>query len=89
MREIILPGKVSRKDLARCRRNEKECVAARDRRIHEFPLSNESKCRRKGPEGGGMVQQGNDRLLYWISRQTAARKGRVGEASADVYIPLP
>jgi hypothetical protein len=39
MRGIILPGKVSRKDLARCRRNEKESVAARDRRILEFPLS--------------------------------------------------
>jgi hypothetical protein len=39
MRGIILPGKVSREDLARCRRNEKESVAARDRHILEFPLS--------------------------------------------------
>jgi hypothetical protein len=39
MRRIILPGKIPRTDLARVKRSEKESVAARDRRILEFPLS--------------------------------------------------
>jgi hypothetical protein len=39
MRGIILLEKVGRKDLARCRRAERESVEARDRRILEFPLS--------------------------------------------------
>jgi hypothetical protein len=39
MRGVILSGKVSRKDLDRGRRAEKECIEARDRRILEFPLS--------------------------------------------------
>lgn len=43
MRNIILPGKMSRSDLDRVRRSEKESVAARDRRILEFPLSTSPK----------------------------------------------
>jgi hypothetical protein len=37
MRNIILPGKVRRKDMSRIRRSEKESIEARDRRILEFP----------------------------------------------------
>ena len=50
MRNIILPGKVRRDDLARARRTEKESVAARDRRILEFPLSKSPKAG-KGAQG--------------------------------------
>jgi hypothetical protein len=39
MRDIVLPRKEGRNDLARSRRSEKDSVAARDRRILEFPLS--------------------------------------------------
>jgi hypothetical protein len=39
MRNIILPAKIRRSDMGRVRRSEKESVAARDRRILEFPLS--------------------------------------------------
>jgi hypothetical protein len=39
MRDIILPRKEGRNDLAKPRRSEKDSIAARDRRILEFPLS--------------------------------------------------
>jgi hypothetical protein len=39
MRRIILPGKIPRTDLARAKRSEKKSIAARGRRILEFPLS--------------------------------------------------
>ena len=39
MRDIVLPRKERRNDLARSRRSEKDSIAARDRRILEFPLS--------------------------------------------------
>jgi hypothetical protein len=39
MRNIVLPRKEGRNDLAKSRRSEKDSVAARDRRILEFPLS--------------------------------------------------
>jgi hypothetical protein len=39
MRDIILPRKEGRNDLAESWRSEKDSVAARDRRILEFPLS--------------------------------------------------
>jgi hypothetical protein len=38
MRKILMPA-LPRTDLARSRRNEKDSVEARDRRILEFPLS--------------------------------------------------
>jgi hypothetical protein len=43
MRDIVLPRKEGRNNLARSRRSEKDSVAARDRRILEFPLSTSSK----------------------------------------------
>jgi hypothetical protein len=43
MRDIILPRKEGRNDLAKSRRSEKDTIAARDRRILEFPLSTSSK----------------------------------------------
>ena len=39
MLDIVLPRKEGRNDLAKSRRSEKDSVAARDRRILEFPLS--------------------------------------------------
>ena len=39
MRDIILPRTERRNDLAKSRRYEKDSIAARDRRILEFPLS--------------------------------------------------
>jgi hypothetical protein len=39
MRDIILPRKQRRKDMIRSLRSEKNSIAARDRRILEFPLS--------------------------------------------------
>jgi hypothetical protein len=39
MRDIILPRKQRRKDIIRSLRSEKNSIAARDRRILEFPLS--------------------------------------------------
>jgi hypothetical protein len=39
MRDIILPRKQRRKDIIRSLRSEKDSIAARDRRIIEFPLS--------------------------------------------------
>ena len=43
MRDIVLPRKEGRNDVAKSRRSEKDSVAARDRRILEFPLSMSSK----------------------------------------------
>jgi hypothetical protein len=67
MRGVILPGKVSRKDLTRSRRNEKESVAARDCRILEFPLSMSPNAVAKALIGG-MLWPGNDGLLHRVSR---------------------
>jgi len=39
MRDIILPRKQRRNDFIRSLRSEKDSIAARDRRILEFPLS--------------------------------------------------
>ena len=39
MRDIILPRKQRRKDIIKSLRSEKDSIAARDRRILEFPLS--------------------------------------------------
>ena len=39
MRDIVLPRTERRNDLAKSRRYEKDSIAARDRRILEFPLS--------------------------------------------------
>ena len=39
MRGVILPGNLRRKDLARCRRAEKDSIEARDRCILKFPAS--------------------------------------------------
>jgi hypothetical protein len=36
MRNIVLPGKIRRRDLDPVRRSEKESIEARDRRILEF-----------------------------------------------------
>ena len=43
MRDIVLPRKEARNDLAKSRRSEKDSVAACDRCILEFPLSMSSK----------------------------------------------
>jgi hypothetical protein len=43
MRDIVLPRKEGCNDLAKSWRSEKDSVAARDRRIPEFPLSMTSK----------------------------------------------
>ena len=42
MRDIIVPQREPRKDLALSPRSENDSVAARDRRILEFPLSTSS-----------------------------------------------
>ncbi len=42
MRDVIVPQREPRKDLALSPRSEKDNVAARDRRILEFPLSTSS-----------------------------------------------
>ena len=39
MRDIVLPRKEGRNNLEKSRRSEKDSIAARDRRILEFPLS--------------------------------------------------
>jgi hypothetical protein len=39
MRDIVLPRKVGRNDIAKSRRSEKDSIAPRDQRILEFPLS--------------------------------------------------
>jgi hypothetical protein len=64
MRGIILPGKVSREDLARCRRNEKESVAARDRHILEFPLSMSPNAVAKALRAEGWYSKGT--TVYYI-----------------------
>jgi len=43
MRDIVLPRKGRRTELAKSRRSEKDSIAARDRRILEFPLSTSPK----------------------------------------------
>jgi hypothetical protein len=43
MREIVVPQREPTKDLAKSRRCEKDSIAARDRRILEFPFSTCSK----------------------------------------------
>jgi hypothetical protein len=43
MRDIVLPRKEGRNDFAKSRWSAKDSVAARDRRILEFPLSMSSK----------------------------------------------
>ena len=64
MRNIILPGKVRRDDLARARRTEKESVAARDRRILEFPLSKSPKEVAKALKAEGWYSKGT--TVYYI-----------------------
>jgi hypothetical protein len=79
-----LPGKVSRKDLARCRRNEKESVAARDRRILEFPLSMSPNAVAKALRAEGWYSKGTTvyyieyrirRLRAKVERERAAQDG--------------
>jgi hypothetical protein len=83
---IILPGKVSRKDLARCRRNKKESVAARDRRILEFPLSISPNAVAKALIGEGWYSKGTTvfyieyrvrRLRAKAERERATQDGNV------------
>ena len=75
MRKIVMPNKARRTDLAKSRRNEKESVEARDRRILEFPLSMSPNAVAKALKSRGMVQQGDNGLPHRVSRQATAREG--------------
>jgi hypothetical protein len=70
MRDIILPQKEPRKDLALSRRCEKDTIAACDRRILEFPLSMSPK-RWPDAQGRGLVRSQNHRLLHRVSSQAS------------------
>jgi hypothetical protein len=64
MRDIVLPRKEGRNDLARSRRSEKDSVAARDRRILEFPLSMSPKAVAKMLKAEGWY--GPETTVYYI-----------------------
>jgi hypothetical protein len=53
MRDIVLPRKEGRNDVVKSRRSEKDSVAARDRRMHEFPLLMSSKTAGRIPKTEG------------------------------------
>jgi hypothetical protein len=65
MRNIVLPRKEGRNDLAKSRRSEKDSVAARDRRILEFPLSMSPRAVAKMLTGRGLVH-GRKTTVYYI-----------------------
>ena len=89
MRGVILPGKVSRKDLDRCRRAEKEKIAARDRRILEFPLSMSPNAVAKALIGEAWYSKGT--TVYYIEYRVKRlrTKAEREKASVDVSIPRP
>jgi hypothetical protein len=89
MRNIILPGKARRDDLASARRTEKESVAARDRRILEFPLSMSPKAVAKALIGEGWYSK-KTKVYYVEFRVRRLRtKAEREKSSADASIPRP
>jgi len=85
MRNIILPGIVRRSDLDRVRRSERESVAARDRRILEFPLSMSPNAVAKALRAEGCYSKGT--TVHYIEhrvRRLREKAEREGASSAGV-----
>jgi hypothetical protein len=80
MRKIVMPGKARRDDIALARRIEKESIKACDKRILDFPLTVSPREVAEALKAEGRYKR-NDRLLYRISRQETAQKGRAGGTS--------
>ena len=74
MRDIILPQKGPRKDLALSRRCEKDTIAACDRRILEFPLSMSPKTVAKMLKAEGWY--GPKTTVYYIEFRIRRLRGK-------------
>ncbi len=83
MREIILPRKEGRNDLSRSRGSEKDSVAARDRRILEFPLSMTPRTVAKTLKAEGWY--GPETTVYYIEFRVRRlrEKGHPGNVQAQ------
>jgi hypothetical protein len=75
MRNVVLPGDFRRSDLGRVRRNEKESVEERDRRILEFPLSMSPNAVAKALRAEGWYSKGT--AVYYIGYRVRRLRAKV------------
>jgi len=84
MREIIVPQSEPTKDLAKSRRCEKDSIAARDRRILEFPFSTCSKTVAQILKAEGWY--GPKTTIYYIEFRVRRLREKRGRPSTPISL---